>query len=95
MLSVIREKRACEVKDATSGFGIRIAEYTFLVRGHIEPVSRPERGSDPLSWFLPSISHCVTSEWVGGRGLQARTARVRSVLQSKQALVEMNPACMA
>lgn len=70
MLSVIREKRACEVKDATSGFGIALLSAFSFVRGHIEPVSRPGRGSDPLSWFLPPISYCVTSEWVGGRHAQ-------------------------
>lgn len=44
------------VLHAAPGFGIAILG-ALSRRGAIEPVSRQGSGSDPLSWFLPSISH--------------------------------------
>lgn len=65
-------------------------------RGAIEPASRQGGGSDPLAWFLPSISHCVTSggaEEAGGRrsgasGTLSRTGRSEIRPQSE---LEINP----
>lgn len=44
------------VLHAASGIGIAML-CALSRRGPIEPVSRQGSGSDPLSWFLPSISH--------------------------------------
>lgn len=78
------------VLHAASGLGIALGRSVPRPGGH--RAGEPARKRFGPVVLVPTLHQpCVTSERVGGRGLQARSAGVRSIFQSKQVLVEMNP----